>query len=273
MTAGTAARHVHVAVCGALGRMGMEVVKTVLNDSELIPAGFADVNGGDRSMMEITGGMVSVDCLVYDSLTKMLADCRPEVCVDFTHPDTVLENTLALIDAGVRPVVGTTGLSNADLAQIRDALAQRKIGGIVAPNFAIGAVLMMKFAAEASKYLGHAEIIELHHNQKADAPSGTAIKTAQLMAEARDAFGTTNAAERETITGARGGTGPADIHIHSVRLPGLVAHQEVIFGGQGQTLTIRHDSIDRTSFMPGVAMACKKVMDVDGLVYGLENLL
>ena len=256
---------IRVAVCGALGRMGQEVVKTVAADPELEFVGVVDNMGKKADKIE--------GLQLHTSLADMLKDAKPDVCVDFTHPDTVLENALAIIQAHCRPVIGTTGLREEDLQKIASALTKHNLGGIVAPNFAIGAVLLMKFAQEAAKYLDHAEIIEFHHNKKADAPSGTAIKTAELMSKSRPQFGPTNGPEKETYQGARGGTGPANLHIHSVRLPGLVAHQEVIFGAQGQMLTIRHDSIDRTSFMPGVAMACKKVMKLNGLVYGLEHLL
>jgi 4-hydroxy-tetrahydrodipicolinate reductase len=206
-------------------------------------------------------------------LHELLTREKPDVCVDFTHPDAVFGNAMAMIQAGCRPVIGTTGLSQAQLAELDAALRAKGLGGMVVPNFAIGAVLMMKFAQEAAKYFDHAEIIELHHNKKADAPSGTAIKTAELMRQSQSQFGPTNAPEKETITGARGAAGPADIHIHSVRLPGYIAHQEVILGGPGQILTIRHDSMDRACFMPGVALACKKVLGLTGLVYGLEHIL
>ena len=209
-------------------------------------------------------------------VVERLADLprRPQVIVDFTHPSAVKENCIRAIGAGIRPVVGTTGMGPADIAELRELCEQRGIGGLVAPNFAIGAVLLMRFAAEASKHFTNAEIIELHHNQKADAPSGTAIKTAELMRASRERFGEDNAPERETLGGARGAEfDDTGIHIHSVRLPGLVAHQEVIFGGLGQTLTIRHDSLSRESFLPGVLLGIRKVVDLDSLVYGLEHLL
>lgn len=265
--------NIAIAVCGALGKMGQEVVKTVLADSELALVGAADFNGTGQSLTETTRGLISSEVPVYKNLADMLTHAKPMVCVDFTHPSVVFENTMTLINAGVRPVIGTTGLTPAQLDELHTALTAKKLGGLVAPNFAIGAILMMKFAREAAKYLDHAEIIEFHHNQKADAPSGTAIKTAALMAESQSQFSTSNAPEKEIYPGARGGASPAGIQIHSVRLPGFVAHQEVIFGGQGQVLTLRHDSIDRSSFMPGVALSCKKILDVTGLVYGLEHLL
>ncbi len=265
--------HIRVAVCGALGKMGREVVKTVLTDSDLKLAGVVDPHSRNETLNEIFGP-TPIQGMRFDrSLKELLAREKPAVCVDFTHPDVVFENAMAIIEAGCRPVIGTTGLNPEQLAQIDTALRKQGIGGMVVPNFAIGAVLMMKFAQEAAKYFDHAEIIELHHNKKADAPSGTAIKTAELMRETLAKFGATNAPEKETIPGARGANGPADIHIHSVRLPGYVAHQEVLLGGPGQILTIRHDSLDRISFMPGVALAVKKSLDLNGLVYGLEHIL
>ncbi len=269
--------HIRVAVCGALGKMGREVVKTVVEDPELILVGAVDTHSEGGTVNDvytpIFGRSLESSVLMERDLREMLRRDEPQVCVDFTHPDVVYDNAISMIEFGCRPVIGTTGLSQNQLAQLDAALREKKLGGMVVPNFAIGAVLMMKFAQEASKYFNHAEIIELHHNKKADAPSGTALKTAELMKQANPQFGLTNAPEKETIAGARGGTGPADIHIHSVRLPGFVAHQEVIFGGLGQVLTIRHDSIDRASFMPGVALAVKKVMGFEGLVYGLEHVL
>jgi 4-hydroxy-tetrahydrodipicolinate reductase len=270
----TATKIIRVAVCGGKGKMGQEVVKTVINDPELQLAGVVDLHSSASETVNQFFSVTSENGMCFDQdLKSLLAREKPDVCVDFTNPDVVFGNTMAMIEAGCRPVIGTTGLSQAQLAEIDAALRAKDLGGMVVPNFAIGAVLMMKFAQEAAKYFDHAEIIELHHNKKADAPSGTAIKTAELMRQSQVKFGPTNAPEKETISGARGATGPADIHIHSVRLPGYIAHQEVILGGPGQILTIRHDSMDRASFMPGVALASKKVMGLTGLVYGLEHIL
>ncbi len=264
---------IRVAVCGAKGKMGREVVKTVLADDALQLVGVVDPHAQNESVND-SFGVNTADGIRFDtSLTAMLAQARPDVCVDFTNPAVVFDNSMAILEAGCRPVIGTTGLTAEQLETLDVALRHRGLGGMVVPNFAIGAVLMMKFAQEASKYFDHAEIIELHHNKKADAPSGTALKTAELMQEARQRFGTTNAPEMESIPGARGAQGPADIQIHSVRLPGYIAHQEVIFGSPGQILTLRHDSMDRTCFMPGVALAVKKTMALNGLVYGLEHIL
>ena len=195
------------------------------------------------------------------TLEDVLAEA--EVVVDFTQPDTALENALACLQAGVHAVIGTTGFDLAVLRDAADAPRDHPANVLVAPNFAIGAVLMMRFAAEAAKHMAKAEIIELHHDQKIDAPSGTAARTAQLIAEATGGSGP-------------GGSGPTQpgIPIHSVRLPGLVAHQEVIFGDLGQTLTIRHDTIGRESFMPGVLLAIRRVGSLEqSPVVGLEQLL
>jgi 4-hydroxy-tetrahydrodipicolinate reductase len=219
---------IRVAVAGAAGRMGSTVCEAV--------------EGADD--LELTG---RADPALGTALADVLGDA--DVVVDFTQPDTALPNALQCVEAGVHVVIGTTGF---DVAALRDA---RGANVFVAPNFAIGAVLMMKFAAEAARHMAKAEIVELHHDRKLDAPSGTAKRTAQLMAA------------------ARGGNEPPPT-IHSVRLPGLVAHQEVILGDVGQTLTIRHDSIDRASFMPGVLLAIRRVGSLaESPLVGLEHLL
>ncbi len=269
---------IRVVVSGCAGKMGKEVVKTAIADPQLQLVGAVDKCHTSEDAALVAGVGDSCQVGISSDLSETLIRTDAQVCVDFTHPDVVLSNTLSIIEAGCRPVIGTTGFSAGAMDDIAKALEAKGLGGMIVPNFAIGAVLLMKFAEEASKYMDHAEIIELHHNQKADAPSGTAIKTAEKMLEGLKAsgqskFGGTNGQEAETITGSRGGTYEGNLHIHSVRLPGLVAHQEVLFGARGQMLTIRHDSIDRTSFMPGVALACKKVMNLSGLVYGLEHVL
>lgn len=265
---------IRVAVCGALGKMGQEVVRTVLDEPGLTLVGAVDALGAGQDAAQAVGRVDPIGVSLQSDLAQVLTETQPEVCVDFTHPSVVLENTLTIIQHGVRPVVGTTGLNDEGLARIRQALKGQKLPGAVIANFAIGAVLLMRFAREAAQYLDHAEIIELHHNQKADAPSGTALRTAELMQEACPQFGKSNSPEKEVYAGARGGTVPGNLHIHSVRLPGLVAHQEVLFGAEGQLLTLRHDSFNRRSFMPGVALAVKKIMQQSpGLVLGLDPLL
>lgn len=217
---------IRVLVNGAKGKMGSETVKAILKDKELELAGQTDLG---------------------DKLDQAIKNARAQVVVDFTQPKDALKNAKTILQNRAHAVIGTTGLNDRDLNELRKLTARYDVNCLVAPNFAIGAVLMMQFAKEAVKHLPNAEIIELHHDQKKDKPSGTALKTAQLMGK--------------------------KVPIHSVRLPGLVAHQEVVFGGLGQTLTIRHDSISRESFMPGVILAVKKIAGKKGLVYGLENLL
>ena len=213
------------------------------------------------------------------NLAEILAAAKPAVLVDFSVPDSIVGSIETALKQGVVPIVGTTGLSPADVTHVRELCRRYKRGALIAPNFAIGALLMMRFARDAARYLPDAEIIEMHHEKKLDAPSGTAAKTAEMIAEGR--AGTLPSAlpadAVEKIAGSRGGLGVGDVPIHSVRLPGFVASQMVIFGGPGQTLTLRHDSIDRKSFMPGVLLAIRhaSLLAANGgeVVYGLENLL
>lgn len=261
---------IRVAVSGANGRMGREVCRTVLEEPGLELVGAFDLSGQGRDAGILVGkdeAKVGLAPLNKDNLEQSKA----QVLVDFSTPMAVMENIHLALDCGVRPVVGTTGITQVDLESIRKKLDQQGLGAVIAPNFALGAVLMMKFAAIASRYLPQAEVIEMHHDKKVDAPSGTALKTAEMIAAGR----TEKPGAREDLfklAGVRGGV-QDDVHIHSVRLNGLIAHQMVIFGGLGQTLTIRHDSYDRTSFMPGVVLAVKHVVENPGLVYGLENLI
>lgn len=264
---------IKVSVIGALGKMGSEAVRTILKNSELELVGAVAPHPPECSVNSHFGFNQTKTVNFQTDLRLMLQNSRPDVCVELTNPDVVFDNVMAIVASGSRPIIGTTGLTDKQRNIIDQALREKGLGGMLIPNFAIGAVLMMKFAKEAAKYMDHAEIIELHHNQKADAPSGTALKTATLMAESRKNFALSNVPEAECIPGARGAETDAGIRIHSIRLPGLVAHQEVIFGGTGQALSIRHDSIDRTSFMPGVVLAIKKVSQFHGLVYGLEQVL
>jgi 4-hydroxy-tetrahydrodipicolinate reductase len=258
---------IKVGVVGAAGRMGAEVCRAVAaaEDCELVAA--VDPGRAGASVRDISG--VDSDLTVADGLDA-LVDAGAEVAVDFTHPDTVADNLRWLLEHGVHAVVGTTGLSDDDLAELTELAGRSDANALLAPNFAIGAVLLMELAQRAAEHLPHVEIVELHHDGKADAPSGTALRTADLVAAARDE--SPEPVMGETHPGARGAD-RAGIRVHAIRLPGLVAHQEVVFGGQGQTLTIRHDSIDRTSFMPGVLLAVRRVAELDGLVVGLEHLL
>jgi 4-hydroxy-tetrahydrodipicolinate reductase len=195
------------------------------------------------------------------------------VMVDFTHPDGVYDNVRSAIAYGVRPVVGTTGMSPEQLQELADFAEKASTGCLIVPNFSIGMVLLQQAAIQASKYFDHVEIIELHHNQKADAPSGTAIQTAQLLAELGKTYNPAAVKETEKLAGARGSVADEGIRIHSIRLPGLIAHQEVIFGAAGQIYTLRNDATDRSCYMPGVLLAIRQVTQLKSLVYGLEKIL
>lgn len=242
-----------VAVLGAKGRMGSESIKAISECKDLALVAELDLG---------------------DSLDKLVSS-GAEVVVDFTHPDSVMGNLEFAIKNGISVVVGTTGFDEKKLTQIKSWLvANPKVGALIAPNFGLGAVLMMQFAAQASKYFESVEIVELHHPAKADAPSGTAARTAELITAARKSVNKAAMPDATTskIDGARGAK-IGDVQIHSVRLRGLVAHQEVILGDVGETLSIRHDSIDRTGFMPGVLLAIRKVGENPGLTFGLENYM
>lgn len=263
---------IRVIVCGALGKMGREVLKAVHNDEHLTVVGAVDINAKFDDIGEIIGiGKTGIK--IGNDLQTVIDETKPQIMVDFTNPKVVMNNIRTAINNGVCPVIGTTGLTDNNISEVKKLCKEKNVNGIISPNFSIGAILMMKLAQEAVKYFPNAEIIELHHDQKLDAPSGTAIRTAQLLSAARGGFlQQGHPDETEKLSGARGGNYDG-IRIHSVRLPGYVAHQEIIFGGHGQTLTIRHDSISRESFMPGVVLACKKVLTLNGLVVGLENIL
>lgn len=250
-----------VLVNGALGRMGQEVVKKVQSEKDLELVAVVDVNPG-------TAGGLPVQ---QDVLTA-IKTAQPDVLVDFTKPAVVMNTLRQVLPTGVACVVGTTGFSKENLAEV-DALAKaNNTAVLVAPNFALGAVVMMKLACEAAKYFPNVEIIEKHHDQKLDAPSGTALLTAQRIAEVRAKMHQGHPEEKETMAGVRGGDYEG-MRIHSVRLPGYVASQEVIFGSQGETLHISTEPVSRECYMPGVALACRKIKDYKGLVYGLENML
>jgi len=259
-------------IAGAYGRMGREVTKAVLAADDLQLVGAVDSMGKGTDVGVLVASE-PIGITIADNLSEEIKRTSPEVVVDFTVPKSVYENTMTYLDAGVFPVVGTTGLSQEAIEEITERSENIGVGGLIAPNFAMGAVLMMRFAAEASRFFPNVEIIELHHDQKVDAPSGTAIITAEKILEQREDFQQGPHDEIENIASVRGGKMTGGIRIHSVRLPGLVAHQEVLFGGLGQTLSIRHDTINRESFMPGVLLAVRKVKELKKIVYGLDKLL
>jgi len=255
-------------VIGAAGRMGSAVCAAVAAAPDLELVAAVDPRGAGAAAAQ--SGSAPVPILAG---LQALADGGAEVAVDFTAPAVALDNVLWCAAQGIHAVVGTTGVDQSGLDRIRESFpADGGVGCLIVPNFAIGAVLMMRFAELAAPWFETAEIIELHHDQKVDAPSGTAMLTADRMAAASPAWGA-DPTELEVLAGARGATGPGGVHIHSVRLRGLVAHQEVILGTAGQSLTIRHDSYDRVSFMPGVLLAVREAPQRPGLTVGLEPLL
>ncbi len=261
---------IRVAVAGACGRMGTLVVQTVQKQPDMMLVSAIDKQhvGEDIGIIAL-GHPLGVT--VTDHLGEALMQSQPDVLVDFTTLGAAVSHIHTALEHGVIPIVGTSGFSAQTIADVREAVQRTGTACIIVPNFAIGAVLMMQFAKEAARYFPNAEIIELHHDGKIDAPSGTAIRTAEMIAAARTER-PRQLVQEQKFEGARGAT-VANVPVHSVRLPGLVAHQMVIFGGQGETLTIRHDSIDRNSFMPGVMLAIRKARSVQGLIVGLEHLL
>jgi 4-hydroxy-tetrahydrodipicolinate reductase len=252
---------IRVGVLGAAGKMGRAVSEAIGSDPDLELVVRVDPSGGD-------GVETSRDALVASGA---------EVAVDFTRPDAVFDNVCFCLEHGIHCVVGTTGMSEAELAKVADLASSTKTNAFVAPNFSIGAVLMMHLSTLAARHLGSCEIVEMHHNAKLDAPSGTAHKTARDIAavwaeHGRPQGGDHHPDEEEKVHGSRGGEVDG-IHVHSVRLQGAEAHQEVVFGAPGQTLSIRHDAMNRTSYMPGIVLAVKSVASRPGLTVGLEQLL
>ena len=253
---------INVIIAGFKGKMGSTAVEMVNGDTDLSLAALVDPFATETEV----GGVP-----VFKNKEEV-AGVEADVWVDFTTPKFAYENTRFALENGFAPVVGTTGFTSEEIEELTALSAEKGLGGLIAPNFAIGAILLMQFAAQAAKYFPNLEIIELHHDKKKDAPSGTAVKTAELISQVWPTLLQGAADEEELIAGARGAAFDG-FRIHSVRLPGLVAHQEVIFGAQGEGLTIRHDSYDRISFMSGVNLGIKEVVHRSQLVYGLEHLL
>lgn len=255
-----------VMVVGAAGRMGSEVVRAVSArpDMELVAAVDRQRVGEDAVQV---AGAVGPAVIITDSMPTAIQQGEPEVAVDFTLPDSVMDNAATALAVRLPYVIGTSGITEGDLQELSSLCEQHSTPALVIPNFAIGAVLMMRFAAQAARYFEAVEVIELHHAGKVDAPSGTARATAKLLDEA--GIGSIPPPEAQPARGLA----EHGVQVHSVRLPGLIAHQEVIFGGLGQTLTIRHDSTSRESFMPGVLLALRRVRELRGLTVGLDKVM
>ena len=247
---------IKVAVCGANGKMGKEVVNAVNNAEDMELVAKIDIFEGEFTTIEEAHNSKEIDVLI-----------------DFTQPNSIYNNAKYCLSNKINIVIGTTGLKDEQIEELKQMSEANKTACFIAPNFSTGAVLMMMFSKMAAKYFDNAEIIELHHNQKKDAPSGTAVKTAAMMAENNNDFTKGNCPETETIKGARGANSYKNIHIHSVRMPGYIASQEVIFGSSGQIMTIRHDSMDRKCYMQGVLLGVKHVNEKNDFVYGLDNIL
>ena len=268
-----------VLVNGAAGKMGREVVRAIAQSEDMTLVGAVDHNPQyqDQDAGELAGLSEPLEIPITNQFEPMLAfaaqEKQPAVMVDFTHPSSIYNNIRSAIAYGVRPVVGTTGLSAEQIGELADFADKASTGCLIIPNFSIGMVLLQQAAVSASQYFDHVEIIELHHNQKADAPSGTALQTAEILAEMGKPFNPTVVEETEKLPGARGSIANEGIRIHSIRLPGLIAHQEVIFGAAGQVYTLRHDTSDRACYMPGVLLAIRKVLLLKSLIYGLEKIL
>ena len=258
---------IRVGVFGAGGRMGTTVCQAVVDDPDLVLAAAVDPFHAGLDLRQVNG---IAEHLQLAAGPEALLAANVDVAVDFTQVEAARANVDWLADKGIHAVVGTTGFTDADLDHFRGAFTASNC--VIAPNFAIGAILLMRFAELAAPYFETAEIIELHHEHKIDAPSGTAMVTAQRMADASSDWAPDPTADL-VVPGARGGKGPAEIPIHSVRMKGMVAHQEVLLGTTGQTLSLRHDTYDRSSFMPGVLLAVKHVADHPGLTLGLDSLL
>lgn len=265
------AEKITIIMNGAAGKMGKAVSAGLIADKRVELIGAVDL----KSSSVDYGYMCGVDALgfgIETNLKKAVKVNKPDVVVDFTSPQTVMKNIFTAVSLKTPIVVGTTGISNEDLQQIEKWCAEYDSPVFIAPNFAIGAVLLMKYAADAAKYMPNVEVIERHHDQKLDAPSGTAVTTLEMIKENRKAFMQGNLQEFERINGSRGGEFDG-MRVHSVRLPGYVATQEVVFGDVGQVLCIRHDALSRESYIPGVLLAVTSIVNQKGLVFGLDKLL
>ena len=271
-----------VLVSGALGRMGSEVVNSILNSSDCELVAAIDTNKKNNGenisqLLNLKKSEVIVSNDLEGSLCSISQDYRNEkikpVLVDFTHPDSVYENTRSAIAYGISPVVGTTGLTPSQINDLAIFAQKANIGCAIIPNFSVGMVLLQQAASVAAKFYDNIELIEMHHNQKADSPSGTCIKTAEMIEEYPKKYNQNLVKETESLKGVRGGVRDSGLNIHSIRLPGLLAHQVVIMGSPGETYTIKHDTIDRKAYMPGVLQAIRKIGKFDSLIYGLEKLI
>lgn len=262
-------KSITVVVHGALGKMGREIVSAICRDPGLELVGAVDIQVDQKYL---TTGDTSREIPVSSDLNSLLRKCHPEVLVDFTIAEASISAARVALGQGINLVIGTTGLSDENIEEIDHLANANKVGAVIAPNFALGAAVLLHSAKIAARLFDYAEIIEMHHNEKADAPSGTALATARAMLEARGKPFDYTVTRKENLCGTRGGQ-TGGVAVHSIRLPGFMASQEIIFGASGQTLSLRHDTISRECFMPGIILAIKEVLKFQGLVYGLDTLL
>lgn len=263
-----------ILIVGACGKMGREIVRffSSLEGYEIV--GAVDVLHGGKNLGKEVFGMEN-GILIRHCVIDGLSSCHPDVVIDFTQPSAIYDSAKMYLYKGVKSVIGTTGLSEQQVDELRQ-ISEREANNtamFIAPNFSIGAVLLMQLSKIAARYFCNAEVLEIHHNQKKDAPSGTALQTAIQMAHVRDDFSSGNCREQETLFNVRGGMAPAGIHIHSLRIPGYNAYQSVYFGGMGQRLTLSHEAIDRSCYMEGIKLAVDHTCSKGGFHYGLESIM
>ncbi|HLS60182.1 MAG TPA: 4-hydroxy-tetrahydrodipicolinate reductase [Virgibacillus sp.] len=262
---------INIIIAGPRGKMGSEAIQMIQNDPKLNLVACIDRKNNGKMLYEIDQ-LTNLDVPIFEDPKQCFKTIPADVFLDLTIPDVGFEHTKIALQCEVRTVIGTSGFTDEQIDVLTTIAEANKVGCIIAPNFAIGAILMMQFAKQAAQFFPDIEIIEKHHDQKLDAPSGTAMKTIDMIRETRKPKTQGHPHEQETLSGSRGGDVDG-IKVHSLRLPGLVAHQEVIFGRSGQTLTIKHDSLNRESFMDGINLAINHVMKLDKLVYGMENII
>lgn len=262
---------INITIAGPRGKMGSEAIQMIKNDPNLNLVACIDRKNNGKMLHEIDQ-LTNLEVPIFEDPEQCFKTIPADVFLDLTIPDVGFEHTKTALQCEVRTVIGTSGFTEEQIDELAAIADHNKVGCIIAPNFAIGAILMMQFAKQAAQFFPDIEIIEKHHDQKLDAPSGTAMKTIDMIREMREPKIQGHPNERETLPGSRGGDVDG-IKVHSLRLPGLIAHQEVILGGSGQTLTIKHDSLNRESFMDGINLAINHVIKLDKLIYGMENII
>jgi len=266
---------IKVTIAGINGRFGRASARAILADPDLELVGAFGRAGAAYVGQELgnVAHTLNTGILVSNGFLDVLAGAAPDVVLDFTTAEAAFETAKLALERGVRPVIGTSGLGEKEVSVLKELAVKHKTGGMIVPNFSVGAVLMMEFAKQAGAFFANVEIIEMHHTKKVDAPSGTALHTTSKLAQVGSGYNAREVEEKELLPGARGGQVPSGVRVHSLRLPGLISHQEVIFGAEGELLTIRHDSFNTDCFVRGILMSLKAAARLNHLLVGLENLL